>query len=732
MNEDLVQTLGVEGMTCASCVARVERALRKTEGVSNATVNLATEKATISFNPARVSLDRLRRSVADAGYTLIVAVPEKGDDPGRLLTVRALKRDLILSASLALPIMLLSMIGMADRLPLRMEDINRILLVLATPVMFIPGRRFFAGFWMKARHLSADMNMLAAVGTGSAYAYSTAAVLFPAWSGMAGTGHVYFDTASTIITLILFGRYLEARAKYRTSDAIRSLLGLQPRTARVIGDGGETETPIDEVVVGDTLMVRPGERIPVDALVTKGSSTVDESMVTGESLPVEKVTGDRVIGGTVNRNGSVELCATAVGAGTVLARIVALVEEAQGSKAPVQALADRIAAVFVPALMVIAVLTFLLWYVAADAPFTQALVNFIAVLIIACPCALGLATPTAIMVGTGVAASHGILIRNAKSLERARSVTTVVLDKTGTITEGRPAVTDILPAGGMTRDELLRLAAAAERPSEHPFAEAIVEHARTLHIGEAGVEAFQSFTGRGVSAVVESAKVVAGNAALMAETGVDIQEMAPSAARLTGAGITVLFVSVNGRLAGLIGVADRIKASSSAAVEALRRMHIDVIMLTGDHETAAGGIAAQAGIDHLIAEVLPAGKVAFIRKLQAEGKTVAMVGDGVNDAPALAQADLGIALGTGTDIAMQAADITLMKGDLAGVAQAIALSSRTLRIIRQNLFWAFFYNVVGIPLAALGLLNPVIAAGAMAFSSVSVVSNSLRLRRYTP
>ena len=577
------------------------------------------------------------------------------------------------------------------------------------------------------------MNTLVAVGTGAAFLYSAVATLFPGWlGGSAGAGGVYFDTAATIITLILTGRYLESRARRRASDAIRSLLALQPGTARVIRDGVETDIPVAGVVSGDVVLIRPGERIPVDGIIASGSTTVDESMVTGESLPIEKSTGDRLVGGTVNRNGSVTFRATAVGEHTVLAQIVKLVEEAQGSKAPIQNLADRIASVFVPSVIALALLTFAGWLLVADATFTHSLVNFIAVLIIACPCALGLATPTAMTVGVGVAATHGILIRNAASLEKLTRVSTIVMDKTGTLTSGNPAVTDVVPLRGTTREGLLGLAAAVERNSEHPLAGAIVESARQSHVEVPQAESFRSLTGLGVTADVGGRRVVAGNHAMMEGEGIDVSAALTLEGRLSEEGKSIFFVAVDGKAAGFIAVADRIKPTSAQAVADLRQMGIDVIMMTGDNETTARAIASQSGIERVMAGVLPEGKGAGVRGLQAEGKTVAMVGDGINDAPALAMADVGIALGTGTDIAMDAADITLMKGDLATIAAAIRLSSATLRIIRQNLFWAFMYNVIAIPLAALGLLTPVVAAGAMALSSVSVVTNSLRLRRFVP
>ncbi len=733
-------TVPVEGMTCASCVLRVEKALKKVEGVSAATVNLATEQTTITFDPLKVSLERLRDAVSDAGYALGLPIGQEAPEENAEryhAGLRTLKIDLALAAALTLPVVVISMFSMTPWfhrvVPLGMKSVDIILLLLTTPVLFYSGRRFFGSFWKTALHFTADMNTLVAVGTGTAYAYSAVVVLFPGLlEGAADAGSVYFDTAATIITLILIGKYMEALSKRRASDAIRSLLGLQPSTARVTRNGVETDIPVGKVVPGDIVVVRPGERVPVDGSVESGSTTVDESMVTGESLPVEKTPGDRLVGGTVNRNGSVTFRATAVGAHTVLAQIVKLVEDAQGSKAPVQSLADRIASVFVPAVIALALLTFAGWHYAAGATFTHALVNFIAVLIIACPCALGLATPTAMTVGIGVAAAHGILIRNAGSLEKAKSVTTIVMDKTGTLTAGEPTVTDIVPLWENTREAVLGFAAAVERLSEHPLAEAVVESARRHLVEVRAAGSFRAVTGLGVTGIVDGRKVAAGNAAMMNAEGVDIAAALKVVDRLTAEGKSILFVAVDGAAAGVLGVADRIKPTSTQAVADLRRMGIDVIMLTGDNETTARAIAAQAGIERVFSGVLPAGKADCVRRLQAEGRIVAMVGDGINDAPALAAADVGIALGTGTDIAMEAADITLMKGDLATIARAIRLSSGTLRIIRQNLFWAFLYNVIAIPLAALGLLTPVVAAGAMAFSSVSVVTNSLRLRRFVP
>ncbi len=735
-------TLPVEGMTCASCVLRVENVLKKVDGVSGASVNLASENARIEFDPARVAIEQLQKAVADAGYALIVPdgslaadTSAAGDTPERHEARTKLRNDVILSAILTVPIMALSMLSMTDwymrASPLSMDSTNRILFLLTIPVMFIPGRRFFKGLWLTVRHLTADMNTLVAVGTGAAFVYSTIAVLFPELLGAAGkTPDVYFDSTATIITLILLGKLLEASAKSRASDAIRKLIGLRPKTARVLRDGTETDIPIAGVLVGDILLVRPGERIPVDGVMTKGASSIDESMVTGESLPVEKKSGDGVVGGTINLNGSIEFRARAVGEGTLLARIVKLVEEAQGSKAPIQHLADTIASVFVPVVIGIATVTFILWFAVAGIPFTHALVNFIAVLIIACPCALGLATPTAIMVGTGAGARAGVLIRNAQSLESIRLITTVVFDKTGTITLGKPEVTDVLPLDGYTPADLLGPAFSLERKSEHPLGDAIVRYARQQGIEPRTTDAFQSSTGLGVTGTVDGVPVAAGNLQLMKERAVNTDAVQSAVQRFAGKGKTSIVVALDGRAAGIIAIADTIKPTSPPAIRELHAMGIETVMLTGDNEETARAIAAEAGIDRVIAGVLPEEKAGHIKALQAGGKIVAMVGDGINDAPALACADIGIAMGTGTDIAMETAGITIMNGDLAGVPRAIRLSTRTLRTIRQNLFWAFVYNVVGIPLAALGLLNPMIAAGAMAMSSVSVVSNSLRLKRF--
>lgn len=739
-------SLPVQGMTCASCVVRVEKALQGVAGVQSAAVNLASNKAVIEI-AEETSLQAVADAVRAAGYgvqlprsnaTVEGAVFDDADaSSAQDDEYRQLRRDTVLAAVFTLPVMLLSMLPMIDAVhawwPLTMDETNRLLLLLTAPVLFLPGRRFFRGFVGNLRYLRADMDTLVAVGTGSAFAYSAMAVLYPHWLGL-DPGHmeVYFDTAATIITLILVGRTLEARAKHRATDAIRTLLGLQPRTARVLRENTELEIPLAQLQSGEIVIVRPGERIPVDGEVMSGATSVDESMVTGEPLPVGRTEGDAVIGGTMNLEGSITLRATAIGAQSVLGHIVRLVDEAQGSKAPVQRLVDRIASVFVPVVIGIAILTGAIWIFGVDAGFTTGMMRAIAVLIIACPCALGLATPAAIMVGVGVGAQRGILIKNAASLERTRGVRTIVLDKTGTLTEGRPIVSAVLPLGASAVDAetLLSLVASAEQPSEHPLGKAVLRHARETGASIRIPDSFQYEPGAGVIAFLGSDAVMVGNQALMRSYAVKLPAQLPDSAN--AAGTTLLHVAVNGSHAGVLVLTDTLRETSVEAVRSLKRQGIDVVMLTGDTAEAARPFAEKVGIERVIASVRPDQKAEHVRALQEEGHVVAMVGDGINDAPALAQADVSIAMGSGTDIAMETADITLMKSDLHGVDEAMRLSAATLRKIRQNLFWAFFYNVIGIPLAAVGLLSPLIAAAAMAFSSVSVVSNSLRLRWFSP
>ncbi len=746
VNKIKTVTLPVEGMTCASCVARVEKALKKVEGVDGVNVNFATEKVTLSFDEDVADLTKLTRVVEDAGYKLIARREEtkkqngsssavvSEEDLNQKKSYRQLKSEFIFATAMAVPIMFLSMVSMTgwfrNLIPVPVDYLDRLLFLAATSVMFISGKRFFTISWRLLKHFSADMNTLVAVGTGTAYLYSTIAVLFPKLLSISSaSNHIYFDTAVMIIALILMGRLLEARAKDKTSSAIKKLIGLQPKTARVIKNGSDIDIPVIDVIRGDIVIVRPGEKIPVDGIITRGNTSIDESMVTGESIPSLKNINDKVIGGTINKNGSIEFRATAVGKDTVIAQIVKLVENAQGSKAPIQSLADKIASFFVPVVISIALITFLLWYFAAGAAFIFSMINFIAVLVIACPCALGLATPTAIMVGTGLGANNGILIKNAESLERAHKINTVILDKTGTVTIGKPKVTDIKRFNGIDEDNLIRLTASIENKSEHPLGQAIVDYAKDKNLAFRDVEGFNSVTGLGLTGIVDKQAVAIGNLKMMNQYAVKTEEAEESAEWFSGEGKTPLFVSVNGELSGVIAVADVIQENSRHAISLLREMNIEVIMMTGDNEKTARAIAEQAGVDKVIAEVMPQDKADLVKKLQEEGKFVAMVGDGINDSPALALADVGIAIGTGTDIAIETSDITLMKADLLGVVQAIKLSNRTLKTIKQNLFWAFIYNVIGIPVAAFGLLNPIYAAAAMAFSSVSVVSNSLLLRK---
>ncbi len=738
-------TLEVEGMTCASCVMRVEKALADLDGVDAVDVNLATERVTVTYNPEQTRFAEMARAVDAAGYKLIE--PAEGEEARdierrrREREVNLLRWKLLYSAASAGVILVLSMLGMYIPGIKNLSDRNlfAILFILATPVQFGAGFNFYRGAYKAARHGTTDMNTLIAVGTSAAYAYSVVATFFPGFISSTGLKvAVYYDASATIIALILLGRYLEARAKGRTSEAIRRLLDLQARTARVVRDGGELEVSIEEVRVGDVVRVRPGEKIPLDGIVIEGRSAVDESMLTGESIPIEKGPGDEATGATVNGTGSFLFRVTRVGNDTVLAQIVRLVEEAQGSKAPIQRLADKVASIFVPVVIGISLVTFLAWLLAGPAPaFNFALLNLVAVLVIACPCALGLATPTAIMVGTGKGAELGILIKGGEVLERAGKLDVVVFDKTGTLTWGKPVVTDVLPLNGKEPGELLSLAASVESGSEHPLAASVLEAARAAGAELRGVEDFRALPGKGVVAKLEGKELRLGNTALLEEGGLDLSAVESRAEELSGQGKTVIYILYGGELQGLIAVADTVKPMAVEAVSELKQMGIEVAMISGDRRSTAEAIAREVGVDKVFAEVLPADKAAEVARLQSQGRVVAMVGDGINDAPALARADIGIAIGTGTDVALEASDITLISEDLTRVATAIRLSRKTLRTIKQNLFWAFIYNVIGIPIAAGALypiwgvlLNPIYGAAAMAFSSVSVVTNSLRLRGY--
>lgn len=804
MTENKQLILPVSGMTCANCVATIERSLKKMDGVQSATVNLSSERAVVQFDPSILALDDIVGRVRRAGYDVTsgeadLMIRRMSDDRdahrlekalqslegvldaqvsivsehahiryiptvisqsemrhvvtaagfeavelgggtddaealAREVEIRQQRRLLVIGLIFTIPLFLLSMGRDFNLIPHAIGHapwMNWVMLVLATPVQFYVGWQYYVGGFKSLRNGSANMDVLIAMGSSTAYLYS-----IPVLLGLI-PGHVYFETSAVIITLIRVGKFLEARAKGRTSDAIKKLLSLRAKTARLVRDGIELDVPADDVRVGDVVIVRPGEIIPVDGVVIEGRSSVDESMLTGESMPVEKQPGSAVVGATLNKLGVLRFEATKVGKETALARIVRLVEEAQGSKAPIQKLADQISGIFVPAVILIAILTFLAWMFIAPPPsagadmtiFTRALIHMVAVLVIACPCALGLATPTAVMVASGKGAENGILFRSGEALETAGKAHVVVLDKTGTVTRGQPSVTDILVTEGVSPMDVLALTASLEKGSEHPLGESLVAEANIRGLELWASEQFRAVTGLGVEGVVDGKRIEVGSPRMLSDRGYDLSAWQVCLDALQADAKTAVLTVIDGQIQAVFGIADTVKESSIEAVAELRRMGLRVVMLTGDNLLTAKAIARQVGIDEVVAEVLPDGKSAAIKKLQESGQVVVMVGDGINDAPALAQADLGMAIGTGTDVAMAAAPVTLMSGDLGGVARAIALSQRTLKTIRQNLFWAFFYNVILIPAAALGLMNPMLAAGAMAFSSIFVVTNSLRLRR---
>lgn len=741
--------LGIEDMTCASCVGRVEKALRQIPGVIEANVNLATERARVRHSAGIVTTAMLEAAVEQAGYkarrlSAATASSDDQDSERRENEARGLRRSLLIAALLTLPVFVLEM-G-SHLIPAMHHWVLGVLgeqrngylqFVLTTLVLFGPGLRFFRKGVPALLRGAPDMNSLVSVGTAAAYGYSVVATFIPQVLPQ-GTANIYFEAAAVIVTLILLGRTLEARAKGRTSQAIKRLVGLQAKTARVERNGETLEIPLDQVTTGDVVFVRPGEKIPVDGQVVEGASYVDESMITGEPVPVSKSVGAEVVGGTINKTGAFSFRVTKVGANTVLAQIIRLVEEAQGSKLPIQALVDKVTLWFVPAVMAAAALTFLIWLIFGPTPaLTFALVNAVAVLIIACPCAMGLATPTSIMVGTGRAAELGVLFRKGEALQALRDVSVIALDKTGTLTKGRPELTDLVPAEGFDYDEVLALVAAVETRSEHPIAEAIVAAAKQRDIKIAAIEAFDATPGFGVSAKVSGRTVSVGADRFMTHLGLDVASFLPAAQRLGEQGKSPLYAAIDGRLAAVIAVADPIKETTPEAIKALHALGLKVAMITGDNAATASAIARQLGIDEVAAEVLPDGKVAALKQFRSHGARVAFVGDGINDAPALAEADVGLAIGTGTDVAIEAADVVLMSGDLRGVANAIALSQATIRNIKQNLFWAFAYNAVLIPVAA-GmlypingtLLSPIFAAAAMALSSVFVLGNALRLKRF--
>ncbi len=723
----------LEGMTCAACANRIEKGLGKLPGVTRASVNFALETATVEYAPGEVTVSDMQNKVRQLGYKAVMADEQEGSQANRKSGIRSQKRKLLISAILSLPLLWAMVAHFSFTSWIYLPDVFMnpwFQLILATPVQFYIGRPFYVGAYKALRNGSANMDVLVTLGTSAAYFYSLYLTIdwYANGGGMHHAPSMYYETSAILITLVIMGKLFESLAKGRTSEAIKSLMGLQAKTARIIRDGQELTVPVEEVIAGDTVLIRPGEKVPVDGVVLEGASSVDESMLTGESLPVEKQSGDSVIGATLNKNGVLRIQATKVGKETALAQIIKVVEEAQGSKAPIQRVADVISGIFVPIVVGIAVIAFLVWYFfVTPGDFAGSLEKAIAILVIACPCALGLATPTSIMAGSGRAAELGILFKGGEHLEQTHKIDAIILDKTGTVTKGKPELTDIITEG--EQEEFLRWVGAAEKNSEHPLAEAIVAGILERGINLPDTQQFEAVPGYGIKAMVEGKELLVGTRRLMEKYGVDAAHAYDVMARLEEAGKTAMLVAVDNEYAGLVAVADTIKETSKEAVSRLKAMGIEVIMITGDNERTAKAIAAEVGIDHVRAEVLPEGKAEEVKKLQAQGKKVAMVGDGINDAPALATADIGMAIGTGTDVAMEAADVTLMRGDLSSIPDAIYMSRKTMSNIKQNLFWALGYNTLGIPVAALGLLAPWIAGAAMALSSVSVVLNALRLQR---
>ncbi|MER2006088.1 MAG: heavy metal translocating P-type ATPase [Psychrobacillus sp.] len=721
----------ITGMTCAACSARIEKGLNRLEGVSSANVNLALERVTVEFNPSTLTVNDIIEKVEKLGYGAIIKSEDKETVDYREEAIKKQKTKFIIAAIFSLPL-LWTMVGhfsFTTFLYVPEFLMNPwVQMALATPVQFIIGGQFYISAYKALKNGSANMDVLVVLGTSAAYFYSVYQAIITV--GEHHSAQLYFETSAVLITLILLGKLFEAKAKGRSSEAIKKLMGLQAKTALVLRDGSELMVPIEEVLVGDTILVKPGEKIPVDGIVIDGNSAVDESMLTGESIPVDKVPGASLFGSTINKNGSIQMQATKIGRDTALAQIIKVVEDAQGSKAPIQRLADKISGIFVPIVVGIAIVTFLIWFLLVDpGEITPALEALIAVLVIACPCALGLATPTSIMAGSGRAAEFGILFKGGEHLETTHHIDTVVVDKTGTVTYGKPKLTDVMVAEGIKELDFLSYIGAAEKQSEHPLAEAIVDGIKGREITLQQVTSFEAIPGYGVKAMINDQEVLVGTKKLMNQNNVQIVAILNQMEELEAQGKTAMLASIDGKYAGMIAVADTIKESSIQAIQRLKDMNIEVMMITGDNQLTAAAIGKQAGIDHVIAEVLPEGKAEEIKKLQSLGKKVAMVGDGINDAPALAVANIGMAIGTGTDVAMEAADITLIRGDLNSIADAIIMSRKTMRNIKQNLFWAFAYNVLGIPIAAVGLLAPWVAGAAMAFSSVSVVLNALRLQR---